>query len=71
MQYKIQEDFLVIHDGKSFSGTKVKELDLREGITLFLLGLNAEGDAFFEDSWQINREYESLEFILETRCVKF
>jgi UDP-N-acetylglucosamine 1-carboxyvinyltransferase len=71
MQYEIQGDFLVIQGGKSFSGATVKALDLRAGIALLLAGLCGEGETIIEDSWQINRGYERLEFKLERLGVKF
>ncbi len=71
IQYEIQGDFLVIQGGKSFSGAKVKALDLRAGIALLLAGLTAEGETIIEESWQIGRGYERLEFKLESLGVKF
>lgn len=70
MQYKIQDDFLVIQGGQSLIGTAVKALDLRAGISLLLAGLTAEGETIIEDCWQIERGYENLKAKLEGLSIK-
>lgn len=70
MEYKIQGDFLVIQGGKLLTGTSVKALDLRAGISLLLAGLTAEGETIIEDSWQIERGYENLKEKLKNLSIK-
>ncbi|GAA4319437.1 UDP-N-acetylglucosamine 1-carboxyvinyltransferase [Compostibacter hankyongensis] len=61
----IDNDLLIIRGGKPLTGTRVKALDLRAGIALFMAGLTAEGETLIEDAWQIERGYEYLEKKLE------
>ncbi len=64
MRYSIDGDLLRIHGGKSLYGSTVRALDLRAGMALLLAGLTADGETIIEDSWQIERGYENLNFKL-------
>lgn len=61
MKYRVEGDLLVIDGGTPLVGAKVKALDLRAGIALFLAGLTAEGITEIENAWQIQRGYEYLD----------
>lgn len=61
MKYRVEGDLLVIEGGTPFVGARVKALDLRAGIALFLAGLTAEGTTEIESAWQIQRGYEYLD----------
>lgn len=61
VKYTIEGDLLIIEGGEPLHGAKVKALDLRAGIALFLAGLTAEGETIIEDGWQVSRGYEYLD----------
>lgn len=65
LDYQIEGDMLVINGGKQLKCSTVTALDLRAGIALLLAGLTAEGETVIENSWQIGRGYENLNWKLK------
>ncbi|EMI56924.1 UDP-N-acetylglucosamine 1-carboxyvinyltransferase [Rhodopirellula sallentina] len=61
MQYRTEDNLLMIDGGTSLRGSRVRALDLRAGIALVLAGLSSHaGETIIEDAWQVERGYNSL-----------
>lgn len=54
-----------VHGATTFTGNRVKALDLRGGMCLILAALVAKGETIIENADEILRGYENIDIILK------